>query len=152
MRQSLKILNKNKHKENHPFENSILNYNEGSLTREEYTQLNWNDKTCASSHITSEYGIHQNDNQNRGTFIQHPSIKNKKKSQGYDLLNPCYSDSQAMKMNALPINKNNSAIVICSNDNQDQLIKSRMDWADTGNSNFITEKVMVWQFNNFRVR
>jgi hypothetical protein len=88
------------------------------IPREEYTQVNCNDKTCTSTHINSEYGMHQdqnNQNMNRGNFIKHPSIKNKKVND-YDLLNPCYSDSQPMA--ALPINKNNSAIVICSNDSE----------------------------------
>ncbi len=60
--------------------------------------------------------MNQEQNLNRGNFVKPPSIKNKK-VKGYDLLNPCYSDSQ--HVNGLPINKNNSAIVICSNENEE---------------------------------
>ena len=73
-------------------------------------------------------------NHTRGNFIKHPSIKSKKKSLGYDLLNPCYSDSQA-------INKNNSAIVICSNENQGQKYEDCLSGMNTCRSNKIEAKV-----------
>lgn len=114
MRQSLKNLhdkNKNRPSENQPHSND-----EG-IIREEYTQLDCNDKTCASSHINSEYGMNHDQKHNRGNFIKHPSIKTKKVNE-YDLLNPCYSDSQPLSK--MPMNKNNSAIVICSNDEEDK--------------------------------
>ena len=114
MRQSLKNLHDKKKAR---LTENLNQNNEDTVAREEYTQLDCNDKTCASSHINSEYGMNPDQNHNRGNFIKHPSIKNKKVNE-YDLLNPCYSDSQ--QMNNIPMNKNNSAIVICSNEGEDK--------------------------------
>lgn len=67
--------------------------------------------------MTSEYGALQSDKLQRNKFTyKNQASEGMLLNQGYSVLNPCYSDTSAMNISELPINKNNSAIVICSND------------------------------------
>ena len=56
IRQSLKNLNSH-------------NNSKRSLNREEYNQVNCNDKTSASTHMTSEYGMLNGEKHHRGKFL-----------------------------------------------------------------------------------
>lgn len=46
-----------------------MNYSKPSLNRDEYNQINCNDKTSASIHMSSEYGIHHGEKHQRGKFL-----------------------------------------------------------------------------------
>lgn len=71
-------------------------------------------RTEASTNLASEYGALQK--QEKFARLKFPfknlSSQNKGQNQGYSVLNPSYSDTSSMNMSGLPINKNNSAIVI----------------------------------------
>ena len=98
-------------KDKSKLDNSVFKFNESVCNREEYTQLNLNDKTAASTHMTSEYGILQNDSNFRSKFgYKNQQSQGKLQNPGYSVLNPCYSDTSSMNISGLP--NNNSAIVI----------------------------------------
>lgn len=83
------------------------------MNREEYMHLNCNDKTVASTHMASEYGALQSDKLKRHKLMyKNQASEGILLNQGYSVLKPCYSDTSTMNISELPINKNNSAIVI----------------------------------------
>mgnify|MGYP006280925433 CR=1 FL=1 len=85
------------------------------------SNFNNNDKTAASSNLTSEYGtLQKQENFGKWKFpFKNLPPQNNQQNQGYSVLNPSYSDTSSMNISGLPINKNNSAIVICPNTNSD---------------------------------
>lgn len=137
----MKNLHQNiKKKEKSKVDNSVFKFNESVSNREEYTQLNLNDKTAASTHMTSEYGILQNDSNFRSKFgYKNQQSQGKLQNPGYSVLNPCYSDTSSMNISGLP--NNNSAIVICSNEANAHSPIERMDCIKTCRNNFNSEKV-----------
>jgi hypothetical protein len=146
IRKSVKNLHKqNQSEEDLKINKSWINYSKLSLNREEYHQINCNDKTSASTHMTSEYGIHQSEKHQRGKFLYKnlpfQGKQGKILNHDYSVLNPWYSDSSSMNIGSLAVNKNNSAIVILSNDNDDRMPMDRRDWLNTCRNNFQTEKV-----------
>lgn len=151
IRQSLKNLHQNtKKKDLSKLNNSVFKFNESASNREEYTQLNLNDKTAASTHMTSEYGMLQNESNLRSKFgYKNQPSQTKTQNPGYSVLNPCYSDTSSMNISALP--NNNSAIVICTNDPNAHSPVDRMDCLKTCRNNFKTEKVrfLKYELNYF---
>lgn len=148
IRQSLKNLHSQNHSRDElKFKKLWINYSGPSLNREEYNHINSNDKTSTSVHMSSEYGIHHGEKHQRGKVLYKnlpfQGKQGKILNHDYSAINPSYSDSSSMNISSLPINKNNSAIVIRSNDNQDRTLMERRDCLNTCRNNFQTETVRI---------
>ena len=110
--------------------------------RDEYTHLNWNDRTDASTHLNSEYGaLQMNDKRNRRKFpYKNQTNQNKVQNRDSSIINQLLSENSSMNISTMPQNKNNSAIVIWNNKEDEQLINQDLHHIDSSKLNIQTTK------------
>lgn len=96
-------------------------FNEKPIKHPSWTNISQNDKTATSTNMNSEYGALQI--QDKYTPQYGPNYKfpkrntlNQSNTQGYSVVNQCYSDNSSMNISSLP-NQNNSAVVVTSPSN-----------------------------------
>lgn len=109
---------------------------------EDYTNINCNDKTNASTHLNSEYGaLQMNDKRNRRKFpYKNQANQSKLQNRDNSVINHLLSENSSMNISTMPQNKNNSAILIWSSKEEEQLVNQDLQHADSSKFNIQTSK------------
>ena len=125
--------------QNH-FDSAGMKFIGNKNDREEYTHLNWNDRTETSTHLNSEYGaLQMHDSRNRRKFpYKNQTNQSKMQNRNSSILNHLLSENSSMNISALPWN-NNSAIMIWNN-KEEQLINQDLQQIESSRLNIPTSK------------